>query len=160
MRYKQTEEERQKLLDDVTEETKRRLDAIMNGRYMATYGEDGGTRDANFNLKYATQPMADILSQYNHIVGNSQGEIDSLHRMLSTKKLDKMKLEQENNKYLAINGKKHSWQCYEGRLANERVMNMRLQDILRKTFTVDKLVDEGKQTAYEECDSKAAQYNF
>ena len=54
MRYKQTEEERQKLLDDVTEETKRRLDAIMNGRYMATYGEDGGTRDANFNLKYAT----------------------------------------------------------------------------------------------------------
>ena len=42
------------MLDDVTEETKRRLDEIMKGNYPATYGEKGETRDANHNLKYAT----------------------------------------------------------------------------------------------------------
>ena len=70
MRYKQTKEERQNLLNDVTQETRKRLDEIMKGEYNATFGEDGVKRDANHNLTYATQPMADILAQYNHLVEN------------------------------------------------------------------------------------------
>ena len=62
-----------------------------------------------YNLKYCIIPCLDIIGQYVKIVEDSQKEIDTIHRMVDSKKLDKTKLIQENNKSLVIFGNKKSW---------------------------------------------------
>ena len=80
----------------------------------------------SYNLKYCVFPCLDIIGQYVKIVEDSQKEIDGIHRMIESKKLDKTKLVQENNKSLVIFGNKKSLQQYETCLANERIINKRV----------------------------------
>ena len=65
----------------------------------------------------------ELLEQYNKLVDDAKYEIEGLHRMLDSKKLDISKLMRENNKFLAASGEKYSWGKYEELLANERVAN-------------------------------------
>ena len=51
----------------------------------------------------------ELLEQYNKLVDDAKYEIDGLHRMLDSKKLDISKLMRENNKFLVNSGGKKSW---------------------------------------------------
>ena len=80
--------------------------------------------------------------------------------MLESKKVDKMKLLKENNKFLAASGEKYSWHTYESMLANERVANQRLQAILLKKNNINTLLDEGAKCTYEEYLKKASHFSM
>ena len=79
---------------------------------------------------------------------DAQFEINSLHQMIDSKKLDIAKLVKENNKFLAASGSKKSWQQYEQSLAVERVVNTRLLDKLMKHKSIDDLISEGQESLY------------
>ena len=53
--------------------------------------------------------MYELVVQYDRLVDESQYEIDGLHRMLYSKKLDISKLVRENNKFLTRAGDKSSF---------------------------------------------------
>lgn len=86
---------------------------VTGGNFNATYGDEQSTRSPEYNLKYATGPMQELVDQYNKLVDDSQYEINGLHRMLDSKILDMQKLIKENNKFLAGAGHKTSWRAYE-----------------------------------------------
>ena len=87
--------------------------------------------------------MIELVQQYNKLVDDAQYEINGLHRMLDSKKLDISKLTKENNKFLSNAGGKLSWKQYESLLANERVTNERLYGALSRKNTTIKLLQEG-----------------
>ena len=73
---------------------------VTDGHFKATFGEHQVTRNADYNMKYATGPMLELIEQYNKLVDDAQYEINGLHRMLDSKKLDINKLRKENNRFL------------------------------------------------------------
>ena len=150
MKYKQSRAERETLFSEVMESTLERMKEITGGEFLATFGDEQETRKPEYNLKYATGPMRELVDQYNKLIDDAQYEINGLHRMLDSKKLDISKLVRENNRFLTGAGSKTSWKAYEQLLANERTTNERLQDHLAKKHGQDKLLIEGAKTAYEE----------
>ena len=92
--------------------------------------------------------MQELVDQYSKLVDDSQYEINGLHRMLDTKKLDISQLKKETNKFLGGAGDKTSWQAYESLLANERTANERLQEELMRKVTIEKLLIDGKESTY------------
>ena len=70
----------------------KRLKEATGDQFLALHGEDQLQRDAAYNLKYCTLPIRELLEQYNKLVDDSQVEIDGLHRMLDSKRLDISKL--------------------------------------------------------------------
>ena len=109
MQYKQGKEERQQIVMDVRDETLKRMSEVVDGNFKATFGDEQITRKPEFNLNYATGPIQEMVEQYNRIVDDSQYEINGLHRMLDSKKLDISKLVRENTKFLTGAGDKTSW---------------------------------------------------
>lgn len=77
-----------------------RLQECTGGKFEATFGEEQIIRNPEYNLKYATGPVIELVEQYNKLVDDANFEIDGLHRMLRNKKLDISKLSKENNKFL------------------------------------------------------------
>ena len=121
MEYKQTAEERSGLAKLINAKTMERLMEVTGGEFNATFNDEDKPRNAMYNLKYASDPSGELIEQYNRLIDDTQNEINALHNMLSSKKLDKSKLLKENNKFLAASGEKYSWGKYEELLANERV---------------------------------------
>lgn len=71
--------------------------------------------------------------------------------MMKSKRMDANKLESENAKFLAKAQGKTSWDQYEVLLANERVMNTRLLELLKhKKHSLDNLVKQGALCTYED----------
>ena len=143
MRYRQTKEERLQLQSNVFDETLKRLTECVKGKFEATFGEEDMKRKPSYNLNYCMGPPKELQQQYNKLVDDAQYEVNNLHQMIDSKKLDIAKLMNENNKYLAAAGAKRSWKQYEKTLAVERVMNDRLINQLVKHRTINDLVTEG-----------------
>ena len=87
----------------------KRLEEKTNGVFAATFGVEQIPRKPQYNLDYMSIPIMELIQQYVKIVDDSQMEIDNLHRMLDSKRLDMTKLQQENNRSLALFGSKKSW---------------------------------------------------
>ena len=143
MEYKQTAEERSGLAKLINAKTMERLMEVTGGEFEATFNDEDKPRKAAYNLKYASDPSSELIEQYNRLIDDTQNEINALHNMLNSKKLDKAKLLKENNKFLAASGEKYSWHKYEQLLANERVAAERIQGLLLKKNSINKLLDEG-----------------
>ena len=143
MRYKQTKDERRKLQENVFVETLSRLTECTKGKFEARFGDEDMKRKPEYNLNYCMGPAKELQDQYNKLVDDAQYEINSLHQMIDSKKLDIAKLIKENNKFLCSAGEKYSWKQYEKTLAVERVMNERLINQLVKHRNIDQLVTEG-----------------
>ena len=149
MKYSQTKEERQTILDNVKAETLKRMSKIVGGKFNATFGDEQIKRKPEYNLNYATGPMLELVDQYNKLVDDSQYEINGLHRMMDTKKLDISQLGKETVKFLKGAGDKTSWNAYECLLANERTTNERLQEQLKKKNDIATLLKEGQESTYQ-----------
>ena len=121
----------------------RRMNEITGGKFLATFGEEQKTRKPEYNLKYATDPMQQLVEQYNKLVDDSQYEINGVHRMIDSKKLDTSMLNRETNKFLLGAGDKTSWNTYERCLANERTTNERLRELLKKRNDDATILKEG-----------------
>ena len=140
MQYKQTEEEREKLTTDIMDQTMERLKECNGGVFNALFNDESKPRKPEYNLKYAAGPSLDLINQYTRLVEDSQTEINGLHGMMSSKKLDKSKLLVDNNKFLAQYANKYSWGKYEEQLANERVTTERLTEMLLKKHNMNTLL--------------------
>ena len=81
-------------------------------------------------MMYCMQPGTGLIGNYNRLVEDAREEINSLHSIFDSKKLDCAKLTRENSKFLGENGSKRSWMKYEKLLGIERVVNTRLIDKL------------------------------
>ena len=96
-------------------------------------------------------PPAELIDQYNGIVDNVQYDINDQHHMANTKQMDSKKLHEENIKFLLKSKGKTSWDMYEHLLANERVTNERLVNVLReKKHTIKSLFTEGSKGTYDD----------
>ncbi len=87
------------------------------------------------------------------IVDMATHEIDDLYRLEGQKIGEIRSIRHENAKFLRKQQGKTSWDSYEVLLANERVMNERLTEmLLHKKHDLDSLWTEGGKNTYRERD--------
>lgn len=68
------------------------MEEVNGGEFKARFGEEHELKTPQYNLKYAIGPVLELVEQYNRLVDDARYEIDGLHKMLDSKKLDKAKL--------------------------------------------------------------------
>lgn len=87
------------------------------------------------------------------IVDMATHEIDDLYKLENQKIMEIKSIRMENAKFLRKQQGKTSWDSYEVLLANERVMNERLTEMLvQKKHKLDSLYTEGGKNTYRERD--------
>ena len=125
------------------EETMRRLREVTGDKFDTHFGEHHEVKSAEYNLKYCSGPIKELIEQYNQVVDLAQFEINEIHSMIGSQKLDLVNIEKENTRFLSQYKGRLAWDEYELQLAIERVKCQRLQDCLLQRVTLDHLVEEG-----------------